>query len=787
MLHLSGAAESIAFAPIITNETRKDWELHAANNAFWVDPFNIIPPSDDIRPIKDGIWEMNDQFDAVDDISPSGDILSPISQITPVSLRRNMIMHNAYSEPVRRQAIDNVMKSKKISISAVLQHRTEEQLQRNYTEAPRSIVVAPLVNFLGGKEVFQQVTSVILIEFRWDSVFENVLQGETPIRAVVENSCHDVFTLEITGSHVNYLGEGDQHDPRYDSFRVSSTYDERVDWVNEHKLAYPSPQGYEDVFGLEEDRDYQCNYEVHFYPTAQFENSYSTNQPLCFTVIVVMIFALAICIFVFYDLLVERRQSVVMDTAVKSSNIVNQLYPPEFIDRVIQPHDQEGRLYGGIAGNGTQKARGVGMITPRMLQPRSMMTPSMQKPTQHLQNFLTDSKSDITPTLSRPIAEMFPDVTVIFADISGFTAWSSEREPIQVFQLLEALYAAFDEAGKRLGVFKVETIGDCYVAVLGLPSPHKAHALVMCRFAHEIHQCMSDLTKRLEIQLGPGTSDLRLRIGLHSGSVIAGVLRGTKSRFQLFGDTMNTAARMESTGERGKTQVSEATADSLTATGKRHWLIPRKELVKAKGKGELQTYWVNPSRTRDPVRRKRLSRYLEKVNQEEIQDVKRPCDISTTPSEAFGRLSLDEAYFKETELSKKARMINWNTEVLLSFLGRLESRRRRVSAVSAIQTFESSPAKHDCLKQGSALAQCSTFRDNNQELKDRGPYVSSSYSRSCARNEFGACDFVTLPAFNAKVDRYPLQACNMSTRVCNQFRDYIAELANLYNDLPFRK
>ena len=78
--------------------------------------------------------------------------------------------------------------------------------------------------------------------------------------------------------------------------------------------------------------------------------------------------------------------------------------------------------------------------------------------------------------------------------------------------------------GKRLGVFKVETIGDCYVAVAGLPAPHQGHAVVMCQFAHEIHQCMSDLTKRLEVQLGPGTSDLQLRIGLHSGSVVAGVL-----------------------------------------------------------------------------------------------------------------------------------------------------------------------------------------------------------------------------------------------------------------------
>ena len=777
LLHLSGA-DSISFAPILTNETRKDWELFAASNQLWIDPFNAIPPSDNIRPIEDGIWGLNDEFDAVDDRSPSGEILTPIWQTTPISLRRNMMMHNAYSEPVRRQAIDFALKTKQPIISGVLRQSTEEQFQHNCTTTPRSIVVTPVLAFLGG----QEVSGVILIEFKWDSIFENVLQdGEKTVHAVVESACGDVFTLAITGSHVNYIGEGDHHDPRYDSLRVTTNYGEGVNWSVANQRDYPLPPG---VASNEEVLpNAMCKYKVHFYPTAQSESDFATYRPARFAVIVAMIFVFAICVFMVYDCLVERRQSVVMDTAVKSSNIVNELYPPEFVDRVIQPRDQAERLQGGNIGNVTEKARGVGMKTTRTLPPRSMMTPSILNRSQDLQNFLADSKSDITPTLSRPIAEMFPDVTVIFADISGFTAWSSEREPIQVFQLLEALYAAFDEAGKRLGVFKVETIGDCYVAVVGLPTPHQAHAVVMCRFAHEIHQCMCDLTQRLEVQLGPGTSDLQLRIGLHSGSVIAGVLRGAKSRFQLFGDTMNTAARMESTGERGKTQVSKSTAESLTAGGKSHWLIPRTELVNAKGKGELQTYWVNPSRSRDSARQNRLAKHREKAKQEEIKDVKRPSDISKTPSEALGRLSLDEAYFNETEVSKearkKARMIEWNTEVLLTLLGRLEARRRRVSAIDTVQTLESSPADHD-----------STFRQNTKR-KDGGQDIASSYSRSalecCARNECGAYDVVALPAFNAKVDRYLLETCNLSVRVREQLRDYVAEIAGLYNDLPFRK
>lgn len=85
----------------------------------------------------------------------------------------------------------------------------------------------------------------------------------------------------------------------------------------------------------------------------------------------------------------------------------------------------------------------------------------------------------------------------------------------------------------------LQTIGDSYVAVAGLPEPQKDHAIVMVKFARDCREKFSAISQKLEVMLGPDTGDLRMRFGLHSGPVTAGVLRGEKSRFQLFGDTVS--------------------------------------------------------------------------------------------------------------------------------------------------------------------------------------------------------------------------------------------------------
>jgi class 3 adenylate cyclase len=176
----------------------------------------------------------------------------------------------------------------------------------------------------------------------------------------------------------------------------------------------------------------------------------------------------------------------------------------------------------------------------------------------------------------------------MFADIVGFNAWSSQREPHQIFQLLEALYGKFDLIAQEKGIVKIESNGDSYIAVAGLLETKSNHAITMAQFAFECKLTMSTIIEEMELILGPGTADLEIRFGLHSGPVIAGVLHGIRQRFQLFGDTVNIASCLEATSVSGSIHVTKETAALIVIGGKKNWLFERRDAVYIKGKGNQQ-------------------------------------------------------------------------------------------------------------------------------------------------------------------------------------------------------
>jgi adenylate cyclase len=180
------------------------------------------------------------------------------------------------------------------------------------------------------------------------------------------------------------------------------------------------------------------------------------------------------------------------------------------------------------------------------------------------------------------IAERFTDVTVLFADIVGFTPLAGTMEPEAVVELLNDLFTRFDALAERHGLEKIKTIGDAYMVAGGLPMPSAGHAERVAEMA----LAMRDVVERVSAQTG---HPMAVRIGIDTGPVVAGVIGQAKFSYDLWGDTVNTASRMESHGLPGSIQVTERTYERLRG---RHTFTER-GTIQVKGKGEMRTYLLS--------------------------------------------------------------------------------------------------------------------------------------------------------------------------------------------------
>ncbi|XP_063972285.1 receptor-type guanylate cyclase Gyc76C-like isoform X1 [Diachasmimorpha longicaudata] len=182
--------------------------------------------------------------------------------------------------------------------------------------------------------------------------------------------------------------------------------------------------------------------------------------------------------------------------------------------------------------------------------------------------------------------EAFDLVTIYFSDIVGFTAMSAESTPFQVVNFLNDLYTIFDRIIKGYDVYKVETIGDAYMVVSGLPLKNgNRHAGEIASMSLELLNAVKQHTIAHRPQ-----ETLKLRIGIHTGPVVAGVVGLTMPRYCLFGDTVNTASRMESNGEALRIHISAQCKEALDKIG--GYIIEERGLVHMKGKGDVKTYWL---------------------------------------------------------------------------------------------------------------------------------------------------------------------------------------------------
>jgi PAS domain S-box-containing protein len=181
----------------------------------------------------------------------------------------------------------------------------------------------------------------------------------------------------------------------------------------------------------------------------------------------------------------------------------------------------------------------------------------------------------------KTIAQQFDEITALFADVVGFTPLSARLSPREAVEVLNELFTAFDRIAAGYGVEKIKTMGDGYMAVAGAPVPRDDHCDAIARTALDMREWMDNRVAEDGIKL-------RLRIGINSGSAVGAVVGTTKFSYDLWGDTINLASRMESSGEPGRIQVAGGAYSIL----RDKYVLESRGTIDIKGKGEMETWFL---------------------------------------------------------------------------------------------------------------------------------------------------------------------------------------------------
>jgi adenylate cyclase len=197
-----------------------------------------------------------------------------------------------------------------------------------------------------------------------------------------------------------------------------------------------------------------------------------------------------------------------------------------------------------------------------------------------LLNILPKDIADILKQEQRTIAEHYDTASVLFADVVNFTPMSAQMTPVELVELLNEVFSYFDSLVEKYGLEKIKTIGDCYMVAAGVPRPRADHAHALTRMALEMRDYIAQREFRGRV--------LSFRIGLNSGPVVAGVIGRKKFIYDLWGDAVNTASRMESHGTGGTIQITRSTYNLL----KDNFVCESRGTVSVKGKGEMEVWHV---------------------------------------------------------------------------------------------------------------------------------------------------------------------------------------------------
>ena len=440
-------AEMVSWSPIVSGDAqRRLWGNYSVSNDGWVEegllwqkenqgiamppgPFNVPPEIYQKQPTGTPTPEVGD--------GP----FAPVWQMSGAPSDPSVVNYNLLSNDIFKTSFDATVQSGTQSLSSIISDASwyYGEAAKPVNGTPQAFLMTPLFNDASSKS---NVVGVVVAVLSWDTYFKNVLQAGTPSVDVVVNaeSCGGSFTLQVQGPDVRYLGTGDLHDNSYNDLGL---------WID---------------FAEELTVHAGCTYSISIYPSQAFVSTYENKEPVYWTVFVVGILLFTFVSFFVYDLFVQKRQFKYLTSAAKSNAIVSALFPEEVRDRLFGkdnsaekhieqklPESSKFRLRSylstenGHAHEVDDQSTGNLSASERIPEQKEMAVPNAEVGVDMYQ--------------TKPIADLFPNTTIMFADIAGFTAWSSVREPSQVFTLLENVYSAFDAVARRRKVFKVETVG----------------------------------------------------------------------------------------------------------------------------------------------------------------------------------------------------------------------------------------------------------------------------------------------------------------------------------------
>ena len=225
-------------------------------------------------------------------------------------------------------------------------------------------------------------------------------------------------------------------------------------------------------------------------------------------------------------------------------------------------------------------------LTGELQQQYGLLADEQERSERLLRNVLPDPIADrLKQRPGEVIADSFAEATVLFADLVGFTTLSARTPPDALVEMLDDVFSRFDELSERHGLEKIKTIGDAYMAAAGVPTPRPDHAEAAAAMALDMNDALADVNRRRGLALS-------LRIGLHSGPVVAGVIGSRKFIYDLWGDTVNVASRMESHGVPGRVHVSPETRARL----EERFVLTERGTIDVKGRGPMTTWLLEGRR-----------------------------------------------------------------------------------------------------------------------------------------------------------------------------------------------